>query len=155
MSPLKLLIGFALCSVAVFSVSACKKMPAGDAGDAGSPASRGRFVGVGIYTPSESWARVALSKASGDVSSARLSDDQAILVVTDSATGDIRACGDMSGYCVGMNPWRKALTQAQQSPVKLTAHQQDAGPDADATNAASAVESSSRVTPPKGARSKP
>ena len=80
---------------------------------------------------------MASTQQPGDASAAKLVDDEAIIVVTDSATGEIRACGDLSGYCVGMNPWRTALTKEQSSPVKLTAHQKGAevaGPAANTTD---------------------
>ena len=48
-------------------------------------------------------------------------DDQAVIVVQNSLTGDVRACGDMTGYCVGMNPW--AQRPGQLTPVSLTDHQ--------------------------------
>jgi len=81
----------------------------------------GRYAGVGIYTPSTPWTKLVASRAS-DPSAAKLPDDQAIIVVVDSVTGETRACGDLSGYCVGMNPWRAGLAKAQTAPVSVTEH---------------------------------
>lgn len=67
---------------------------------------------------------------------ARTIDDQAIIVVIDSDTGEIRGCGDLSGYCIGMNPWSKALTAAQIAPINLTEHVRPPKPDADAAASA-------------------
>ena len=132
MSPLRLL-GFALLTVASLQVSACKRF-----GDAGSDslATHGRYVGVGIYTPGAPWAQMARTQPPSDAAAARLADDQAIIVVTDSSTGEIRACGDMSGYCVGTNPWATPMAKSQIAPVELTAHGHPAGSAADVSNSA-------------------
>jgi len=53
---------------------------------------------------------------------AKTIDDQAIIVVVDSDTGDVRACGDLTGYCIGMNPWKKALATPQIAPINLIQH---------------------------------
>jgi hypothetical protein len=82
----------------------------------------GRYAGVGVYSPSTQWANVIAATRSADPAAARPGDDQAIIVVQDTRTGDLRACGDLTGYCVGMNPWKTTLTMAQVAPVKLTAH---------------------------------
>jgi hypothetical protein len=55
---------------------------------------------------------------------ARQIDDQAIIVVEDSRTGEVRACGDLTGYCVGMNPWTLPLSAARHAPVAMSEHQQ-------------------------------
>ena len=82
----------------------------------------GRFVGLGIYSPNDQWTKIADSAQTGDGPKARPIDDQAIYVVIDSATGELRACGDLTGYCIGMNPWKKPLTAAQIVPIELTEH---------------------------------
>jgi hypothetical protein len=84
-------------------------------------AAHGRYVGVGIYSPSAQWTKMAEAEtASPD--EARLADDEVVIVVADSQTGEVRACGDLSGYCIGMNPWRAPLPNARHSPVDLSAH---------------------------------
>ena len=82
----------------------------------------GRYVGVGIYAPSTPWTKLVTAGSPASPSAAKLADDQAIIVVVDSDTGEVRACGDLSGYCVGMNPWRAGLAKAQTAPVDLTEH---------------------------------
>jgi hypothetical protein len=54
---------------------------------------------------------------------ARTVDDQAIIVTTDSVTGEVRACGDLTGYCIGMNPWKTPLAASQIAPINLTEHE--------------------------------
>jgi hypothetical protein len=49
-------------------------------------------------------------------------DDQIVIVVADSQTGELRACGDLTGYCIGMNPWAKPLAASQIAPIVLTEH---------------------------------
>jgi hypothetical protein len=84
-------------------------------------AGHGRYAGVGIYTPTAAWSRLDV-RAPPDPAAARLADDQAIIVSVDSRTGEIRSCGDLSGYCVGMNPWRAGLATSQAAPVAMTEH---------------------------------
>jgi len=61
-----------------------------------------------------------------DAQQARISDDEHVIVVIDSQTGEVRQCGDHSGYCVAMAPWKRADTL----PMKLTAHAEDLERDA-------------------------
>jgi len=60
---------------------------------------------------------------------ARTIDDQAIIVVEDSDTGEVRACGDLTGYCISMNPWKGELAGAQLVPIRLTEHVSPPKPD--------------------------
>ncbi|MDR3512221.1 MAG: hypothetical protein P4L73_11345 [Caulobacteraceae bacterium] len=82
----------------------------------------GRFVGLGIYAPQEPWTKMVDAARPTDSPAAKTIDDQAIFVVVDSQTGELRACGDLSGYCIGMNPWKRPLTTAQTVPIILTEH---------------------------------
>lgn len=82
----------------------------------------GRYVGIGIYNPNAQWTQMVGADAPKETPAARTIDDQAIIVVEDSETGDIRACGDLTGYCIGMNPWKKALASSQSVPINLTEH---------------------------------
>src|SRR5579872_3886441 len=113
--------------VAALLLGGCQKRGATLA----SSGHHGRYVGVGIYTPATPWTKLAAASGSASPAAARLADDQAIIVVVDSDTGEVRACGDLSGYCVGMNPWRAGLARAQTAPVDLTQHAPAA---ADASN---------------------
>jgi hypothetical protein len=112
-------------------LSGCQR---GDVTTSGS--AHGRYVGVGIYAPGTPWTQMVLAQPPTSSAAARLVDDQAIIVVTDSSTGEIRACGDMSGYCVGMNPWNSSLAQSQLLPVKLAAHAKPPESTSDSDNAA-------------------
>ena len=78
---------------------------------------RGRFAGVGIYSADRMWSQIAGAAAPMSSATARLKDDQVVIVVVDSRTGELRQCGNLSGYCVGMNPWSKPLAQAQSAPL--------------------------------------
>jgi len=68
------------------------------------------------------WTKLVRTQQSNDPQTAQPIDDQVIIVVQDSATGEVRACGDLTGYCVGMNPWKSALVSAQIAPLKLIEH---------------------------------
>ncbi len=107
--------------LAAVALSGCKKGPAewfdGDEGHG-----HGRYAGIGIYNPGAPWQRMAAAQLAKESPAARTVDDQAIIVVVDSTTGEVRGCGDMTGYCIGMNPWNARLTAAQLAPVTLTSH---------------------------------
>jgi hypothetical protein len=122
--------------VAAAALGGCHKKndKAEDTGVFGwSPGGHGRYLGVGIYSPQDAWTKLAdVQQPNGKPKTAA---DQAIIVSVDSATGEMRACGDLSGYCVGMNPWNKALTGAQKAPVVL-----GASAKSDETEPAPAVE---------------
>lgn len=82
----------------------------------------GKYAGIGLYTPGRPWTRL-VAQTTGDPHAARLVDDQAIIVVQNTATGEVRACGDLTGYCIGMNPWRTDLVSSHLAPVQLTEHE--------------------------------
>jgi len=82
----------------------------------------GRYVGIGIYSPRDQWTRMAGADAPKVTPSARTIDDQVIIVVEDTQTGEIRACGDLTGYCIGSNPWKKMLASSQMIPISMTEH---------------------------------
>jgi hypothetical protein len=91
-------------------------------GPAADLARHGRYVGVGIYPAGQMWSQVVVANAPKDAAASRSSDDEQVIVVVDSATGELRQCGNLSGYCVGMNPWRGKLAPSQIAPVPLTRH---------------------------------
>jgi len=90
---------------------------------------RGAYAGVGIYGPSRQWTRLIANQQAKDPAAARAIDDQVIIVVENSTTGEVRACGDLTGYCIGMNPWKAPLLASQITPVKLTQHVAPDTPD--------------------------
>lgn len=88
----------------------------------------GRYAGVGLYGPSRQWTRLVAAERSKDPQAAHRIDDQILIVVQDTATGEVRACGDLTGYCIGMNPWKTALLTSQVTPIRLTEHATDNDP---------------------------
>jgi len=103
--PIALLVGLAGCS---------KFDAAGtDAGDGG------RYGGIGTYAADGLWKHLKGAPEPKDADAARLKDDSQIIVVVDRQTGEVRQCGNNSGYCVAMNPWKGA---APAQPAKLNAH---------------------------------
>ena len=78
----------------------------------------GRYSGVGIYEADKVWKHVQGAPATGETQ-AKLKDDSTIIVVIDRQTGELRQCGNHSGFCIAMNPWQGA---ASRLPVKLDAH---------------------------------
>lgn len=70
-----------------------------------------------------------------DAASATTADDEHIIVVVDSQTGEIRQCGDYSGQCISMNPWTKTILPEQAAPVKLTKHAADLAAEANEAEA--------------------
>ena len=108
-----------------------------DAPDPSSPAAhRGRYHGIGTYPAGRTWSRMATTGQPANDARANLSDDHQIIVVVDSQTGEVRQCGNLSGYCIGMNPWSAAIGQDRALPVNLTAH----AADLDRANEAAAQE---------------
>jgi hypothetical protein len=92
------------------------------ASDPGKAGARGRYVGVGIYAPGRLWAELAQPPpATPDAPAANLDDDDHVIVVVDTATGELRQCGNLSGHCLTSNPWAKT-TSIQPAPAKLLKH---------------------------------
>ncbi|HMG47228.1 MAG TPA: hypothetical protein VK614_07190 [Allosphingosinicella sp.] len=100
------------------------------------PAARhgGRYVGIGIYSPGAMWQRLAGVEQSRDAAGATLDDDEQVIVVVDSQTGEVRQCGNLSGHCIRMNPW-----SGQPAPARLTGHRAELE-QADVVNQAAPVE---------------
>jgi hypothetical protein len=114
--------------LALGALAACK--PYGWASPL-SAAQHGRYLGVGLYSPGKQWTHLVANQKPGSDAVARPIDDQVIFVVADSQTGELRACGDLTGYCIGMNPWTKPLLASQVSPIELTEHVQSPDTTAD------------------------
>jgi hypothetical protein len=121
---------------------------------AGGPHARGRYSGVGIYRADRMWPQMAAAAASKDAAPARLRDDEEIIVVVDSQTGEIRQCGNLSGYCIGMSPWARPLVGPQLAPVPLIKHDEDFQREADAAKAKASSSATVKSEPSKAA-SKP
>jgi hypothetical protein len=120
---------FIFCVIATaFSVGGCNR-PA-DGGSA-SLAHHGRYVGVGIYPVGQMWSQMVVANASKDTAAAKPNDDEQVVVVVDSNTGELRQCGNLTGYCVGMNPWAKSLMASQVTPVPLAKHAEQLADEAE------------------------
>ena len=74
---------------------------------------------------------MAATNRARDAAAANLGDDDHVIVVVDSRTGEIRQCGNYSGHCIGMNPWAGPLGQGQAAPVPLTKHAADLAREAE------------------------
>jgi hypothetical protein len=121
LSRIRLSARLLTCTVALAAcLGACKPAPGQWAENSNSQ--HGRYVGVGLYNPTKQWTHMVHGQAPRDDTLAKPIDDQVIIVVADSATGELRACGDLTGYCIGMNPWEHALGASQIAPIQLTAH---------------------------------
>ena len=92
---------------------------------------QGRFLGIGVYSAGQLWSRMAAASQPRDAAAANLGDDDHVIVVVDSRTGEIRQCGNYSGHCIGMNPWAGPLGQGQAAPVPLTKHAADLAREAE------------------------
>ena len=99
-------------------LSGCGENVAGPDGGARSP---GRYSGIGTYEAGRLWAEMAGVEAPSDPAAAQLADDEQIIVVIDSHTGEVRQCGDYSGICVTMNPWTGPGARSA-TPVRLNKH---------------------------------
>jgi hypothetical protein len=130
MRAVQVSIGFALAALAL---GGCKKNPASDAWlGLSSDQGHGRFAGIGIYSPGAGWTKMVAGQPASDGPAAQLADDDAVIVVVDSRTGEVRGCGNMTGYCIGMNPWKGPLPPGQVAPVPLTTHSKAAGAESSA-----------------------
>jgi hypothetical protein len=107
-------------AVAALSLGGCQKAPGGAASSL-TPQSKGRYVGVGLFPAGRMWEQVVVADPAKD-SAARPADDEEIIVVLDSTTGELRQCGNLSGACIGMNPWAKPASQM--APTALVKHAQ-------------------------------
>ena len=86
------------------------------------PNPHGRYLGIGVYPADPLWSKMVVAAKPGDKAAATIEDDGHVIVVVDSRTGEIRQCGNRTGYCVGMNPWGGALARPQTAPISLTKH---------------------------------
>jgi hypothetical protein len=98
----------------------------------------GRYVGIGVFEAADLWSRMKSVERVTDGVRATLADDQHVMVIEDSVTGEVRECGDFSGFCVAMNPWTKAIASERQAPVALSKHAGELQADKDAIEPAPA-----------------
>jgi hypothetical protein len=115
------LFGLGLFIVAAACLSGCGREPAtGPAGHHG-----GRYLGIGVYQAGALWSRMVAANRPANAPAATVADDEQVIVVVDTNSGEIRQCGNFSGHCIGMNPWANALGQGQAAPVHLNTHAAD------------------------------
>ena len=108
----------AVAGLSLMFLAGCNQLA--DASGTG-PKNPGRFAGIGVFEAGRLWGQMTGSPSPTDPASARIQDDEHVIVVIDSHTGEIRQCGDHSGYCVSMNPWSGAGAGTS-LPVKLSKH---------------------------------
>jgi uncharacterized protein YceK len=123
------------------ALGGCHAVRSGSGADGGH---RGRYAGVGLYGADHGWAHVAGAPAPADKAVATTADDTTVIVTVDGATGEIRQCGNYSGHCIAMNPWRAPLAAKQAAPVSLTARE-----DATVDNTVASVELDNEAAPAK------
>ena len=100
------------------------------------PRSPGRYAGIGTFDAGRLWQETKGAPTSQDPAAANSADDEHVIVVLDSHTGEIRQCGDHSGYCVAINPWTSGGTTA---PVKLNKHGAELAAESDTSANKSSV----------------
>jgi hypothetical protein len=147
MKPL-ILVAAALC----MGLAGCQKVDETPAGRFGGGAHKGRYFGLGIYGAGRMWAqleRPADPKAPPNPAAATLQDDEVVLVMMDSATGEVRQCGNLSGYCVRSDPW---AVEAPAAPAALAKHAEQL--DAEA-GAAVAIHPTVKLRPARRSSSRP
>jgi len=68
------------------------------------------------------WRQIARPAPAANAASATLRDDEQVIVMLDSNTGELRQCGNLSGFCTAMTPWANALPAAAHAPAALVKH---------------------------------
>ena len=116
----RMLLGLTL---AAFALAGCTKAEEAAAEAVGRVGAKGRFVGVGIYSPGRMWDQLSrpTPASPADPAAATLKDDDHVIVVIDTATGELRQCGNLSGHCLTSNPWAKT-TSSQAAPAAVLKH---------------------------------
>ena len=92
---------------------------------------QGRYLGIGIYDAGQMWQELSGGEQPKDPKAATLADDSEIIVVVDSVTGEVRQCGNLSGRCISMNPWRGP---AGATPAPLARHAAEIAQESEAVD---------------------
>ncbi|PZQ62173.1 MAG: hypothetical protein DI570_11835 [Phenylobacterium zucineum] len=119
-----MLRGLAVGVLACLALTGCEKKAEVPASSLFGSSARGRYLGVAVYTPGRMWAQVARTEAPRDAAAATLRDDEQVIVVVDSVTGELRQCGNLSGFCIAMNPWSRPTSPVAGAPAVLLKHAQ-------------------------------
>ena len=117
-------LGFLL--VTLTALAACNKQEAANGMEGKSP---GRYAGIGTFSAGRLWQHMTGVPDAKDPKAAELADDEHVIVVLDSHTGEVRQCGDHSGVCVAMNPWK---SQPIVAPMSLDKHAAELDREAEA-----------------------
>ena len=107
--------------VACLALGGCERADQTSA-DGRQSVTKGRYSGVGVFDAGRLWGKMIVTQDKKDEAAARLMDDEHIIVVVDSQTGEVRQCGDHTGYCVSISPWNAANASAPVLPAKLSEH---------------------------------
>jgi hypothetical protein len=119
-------------ALAVLALGGCQKAGETPASGLGSPHGKGRYFGVGLYPAGRMWPQLVATETDKDPAASKLADDEEIIVVLDSATGELRQCGNLSGACISMNPWVTPLAASRMAPVLLGKHAEQLNEEAEA-----------------------
>jgi hypothetical protein len=126
-SPVK--VPVVVGAIALLSLCGCNKPAEGSfSGSTG----HGRYAGVGLYPAGQMWSQIVAANTPKDAAASRPNDDEQVIVVVDTVTGELRQCGNLTGNCVGMNPWAKPLVASQIAPIPLAKHADQIAKEAEA-----------------------
>jgi hypothetical protein len=142
------LFGLGFFIVASACLSGCGQQPATNTVDHHG----GRYLGIGVYQAGTLWSHMVAANRPANGPAATVADDEQVIVVVDSNTGEIRQCGNFTGHCIGMNPWTNALGQGQAAPVPLEAHAGDLAPAAEDGSHHAAVNAADAAYPSRTGR---
>ncbi|HYI64179.1 MAG TPA: hypothetical protein VEW71_04770 [Allosphingosinicella sp.] len=124
----------------IFLLTACLGGCGGAVEPGSFPHQQGRYAGIGIYGAGDMWQRLVAASRPQYAVAATLRDDEVVIVVVDSRTGEVRQCGNLTGYCIGSNPWAGPLGREQALPVSVTEHLADVERARNRQNEAAAAE---------------
>lgn len=127
-------IGFGAVIGIIAALAACNA-----ADDQETASHHGRYLGIGVYQAGSMWSRMVQANRPADPATATTADDEQVIVVVDSHNGEVRQCGNLTGYCIGMNPWQAPLGQGQGAPIPVTEHAADVERAMEAANANAAM----------------
>lgn len=85
----------------------------------------GRYQGIAIGPAGDAWRKLADAPKPLSAKIANLADDDYLIVVTDTTSGEVRECGDRSGFCVQLRPWDKPAPLAPLAVTEHTPHKDD------------------------------
>jgi len=132
-------------AIGALSLAGCQKPGETPPSSMGGFHSKGRYFGVGLYPAGRMWEQVVSAEAAKNPAAAQPKDDEQVIVVLDSATGELRQCGNLSGACIAMNPWSKPLVASHQAPVLVGKHAGDLDRENDEADAAAARQGQAQI----------